>query len=160
MRTSNELRLWTCDDGNAEIDISAATARKAAESYVADGDWGEIAETTYISVYVWPEETDEDDVIDDRELFCIPLFPPAPDCTAANHDWRSPIEILGGCEENPGCFSSGGSTKDVEVCAHAGCGWSRTSDHWAQDRSTGEQGLESVEYEWDDAAADWTPEED
>ena len=39
----------------------------------------------------------------------------------------------------------GGGVVIAEVCVQCGC--KRTTDTWAQDRSTGEQGLTSVGYE-------------
>lgn len=50
-------KTWHCDDGNCEVEIVAKSARDAAQEYVDDGDWGEIAETTWISVHVWRTES-------------------------------------------------------------------------------------------------------
>jgi hypothetical protein len=71
------------------------------------------------------------------------IDPDEPDCTGDGHDWQSP-EMLGGLSENPGVVGHGGGVIVTEVCAH--CGRYRTTDTWAQNRSTGEQGLTSVEY--------------
>jgi hypothetical protein len=80
--------------------------------------------------------------------------PEEPDCSAADHDWCSPIEVVGGIDSNPGVWGHGGGVKITEVCRH--CGGYRITDTWAQRQDTGEQGLESVEYhEADDASLAW-----
>jgi hypothetical protein len=53
--------------------------------------------------------------------------------------------LVGGIEENPGVWGHGGGVVINEACVRCGCG--RTTDTWAQDPSTGRQGLESVAYE-------------
>lgn len=55
------MPTYLCDDGNAEIEITADTAREAAQDYVDGGDWGDAdGTTTYIDVYVQaiPDETE------------------------------------------------------------------------------------------------------
>lgn len=196
------------NDGNAEVEYPDVTSRReAAEAYVADGDWGEIAETTWIDVWAWrsalvldartpdrwwawhdaenggrwsadQEEEGErrcaawvareaDDgpepsvteVEVDREHYTIALDPDEPECIEAEHDWRTPHEIVGGCSENPGVWGHGGGVTIHEICRH--CGLQRHTDTWAQRPDTGEQGLRSVRYEdADDATAAWVAEED
>lgn len=76
------------------------------------------------------------------------IQPPVPKCGAEDgdaHDWQSPYELLGGLRENPGVWGHGGGVIVNEVCMRCGC--KRTTDTWAQDRETGEQGLTSVTYE-------------
>ena len=43
--------------------------------------------------------------------------------SAHKHDWKP----VGGCKENPGIHSSGGSVKHVEACT---CGRRKTTDYW------------------------------
>lgn len=55
------MPTYLCNDGNAEIRISADSAREAAQEYVDGGDWGDAdGTTTYIDVYVdlIPDATD------------------------------------------------------------------------------------------------------
>lgn len=141
------MNKYRCDDGNAEVEIYAETARDAAQEYVDDGDWGEVTGTKWITVYV--QQVDDDgNEIGDRERIKIALEPDEPSCIDSrgdDHDWRSPIELVGGCRENPGVYGHGGGVIITEVCMY--CGTERTVDTWAQDRSDGEQGLESVRYE-------------
>lgn len=72
--------------------------------------------------------------------------PREPDCEDGHkHDWRAPYSVLGGIKENPGVWGHGGGVIVRLVCAH--CGAYKEIDTWAQDISTGEQGLRSVRYE-------------
>ncbi len=79
----------------------------------------------------------------------------APDChDGEEHDWQTPIAIVGGCRENPGCFGSGhGAVKVTACCAH--CGLIRTIDYGATLSSNGQQAT-SISYEEDnEAALEW-----
>ena len=150
---------WVVDDGNAEVRYRyASSGREAAELYVDGGDWGDRSETSWIGVYAWQIgymiDADGDLVILEigREQHTIELPAEEPDCEEGHdHDWRSPHSVLGGLAENPGVSGHGGGVIIREVCAH--CGRYRITDTWAQDRSTGEQGLRSVSYEEADAAS-------
>lgn len=152
---------YCADDGNAEIEIpDAESAEDAAQEYVDGGDWGDRSETSWIRVYVWQTALaldDDGEPIDltiDRDSHTVTLEAEEPDCTEDDHDWQSPIEVVGGIEENPGVWGHGGGVIITEVCAH--CGVYRVTDTWAQDPSTGEQGLESVEYrEADEDSLAW-----
>jgi hypothetical protein len=133
------MTTYKCDDGNAEIEIEADSAEEAAREYVDGGDWGPIESTTWINVYVEDEDGD-------RERVKVALQPEEPACVdGRDHDWDSPHELVGGCESNPGVWGHGGGVIITEACTRCGC--KRTTDTWAQDRETGEQGLESVSYE-------------
>ena len=75
----------------------------------------------------------------------IAIEPIEPDCVdGEDHDWQAPHEIVGGSEDNPGVWGSGGGVLIERVCVHCGC--ARTIDTWAQDPTDGEQGLESTKY--------------
>lgn len=142
------MNCYRCDYGNQAVTIEAATAEEAAREYVETGLWGEVTSTTWINVYV--EEVDEDDELvegGERERIKVALNPDAPECMegeGASHVWRSP-RFLGGCEQNPGVWGHGAGVLIRECCVRCGC--ERETDTWAQDRETGEQGLESVSYE-------------
>lgn len=144
---------FLCTDGNADVYIYAETAREAAQEYVDDGDWGDNDATSWVTVYVTPIDDDGEELEDEREDFTIFIKPDEPDCEGRKeHDWRSPYSVLGGLKENPGVMGNGGGVIIKEVCAH--CGKYRITNTWAQNYETGEQGLESVEYE--DADSDST----
>lgn len=136
------MNTYKCDDGNAEVEITADSAQEAAEEYVSDGDWGEIESTTWINVYV--QETKDGEDVGRRERCKVGLHPKDPSCTQDEHDWQAPHSIVGGLKENPGVHGHGGGVTIAEVCMHCGC--ERVTDTWAQDPETGEQGLESVKY--------------
>ena len=78
--------------------------------------------------------------------------PVPPQCLdgADRHKWTSPIEIVGGIEDNPGVHGKGGGVVIHEVCRR--CGSHRHTDTWATDGETGEEGLLSLSYEEPDAA--------
>ena len=79
----------------------------------------------------------------------IAIDPDEPKCEECEHDWKSPYSVVGGLKENPGVRGNGGGVIITEVCCHCGC--YRITDTWAQNPSTGEQGLESVRYEEPDS---------
>lgn len=133
------MPVYTCTDGNEPIEIEADSAREAAQEYVDGGDWGEVEETFWVTVFTTDEEGYKDRVK-------IQIDPEEPACTVGQeHNWQAPYEILGGLKENPGVWGSGGGVKYTMVCIICGCG--KHVDTWAQDPNDGEQGLDSVSYE-------------
>ena len=141
------MTLYHCDDGNFEEEIEADSPREAARQYVAAGEWGDDLITSWVHVWVWTND-------EDRDRIRVPIEPTEPECTSDDHDWRNPLSVVGGLKENPGVYGHGAGVTITEVCKH--CGWYRITDTWAQDPSTGEQGLESIEYrEPDDQSLEW-----
>lgn len=137
-------REWTLYEGGYEYDTvtadSAKEALEGARDNVDRANYGDSAGTLYIEVEVMCEETGE------KDSATVTLHAGAPDCAdGEEHDWQSPLSLVGGCKENPGVHGSGGGVIITEVCRHCGC--KRVTDTWAQNPSNGEQGLESVEYE-------------
>lgn len=123
----------------------------AAKQYVEDGDWGDRKTTIWVSVHVWREAIDEDgDIVKvDENSHTIAIDPESPEChDGGDHKWCRPHDLVGGCEENPGCWGSGGGVKVHSVCLRCGCGC--LCDSWAQNPETGEQGLDSTEYTEDE----------
>lgn len=46
----------------------------------------------------------------------------APTCTKERHVWIRPYESVGGCRENPGVWSLGGTIiRYRSICKHCGC---------------------------------------
>lgn len=152
---------WTADDGNADVEYpDAESADEAAQEYVSGGDWGGRSETSWVQVYTWrtaitlDEDGDPVTLTLDKKDHTVEIEAEEPECVANEHDWQSPIEVVGGIKENPGVHGHGGGVIITEVCAH--CGMYRVTDTWAQNPSTGEQGLTSVRYEdADDASMEW-----
>lgn len=104
--------------------------------------------TLFINVRVRRVITDNDDSIyeEDEGSDTISLDPSEPECTHADgHNWDSPHNIVGGYIENPGVYGHGGGVTITSVCLRCGC--KRVRDTWAQNPTTGEQGLNSLTYE-------------
>ena len=140
---SDEVQTYTLRDRDgSEEDIEAvdmAAAKVAAREWAEGGDWNEPDGTIWIYVSIVGEAGDEGSI-------SVAVNPKEPRCDGEHdHDWQSPHAIVGGLEENPGVHGHGGGVIITEVCMHCGC--ERVTDTWAQDMSTGEQGLESVAYE-------------
>lgn len=89
--------------------------------------------------------TTVEDIEIGRECHTMAIDPDEPECmNDMEHEWESPHWLVGGVESNPGVWSSGGGVRYEEACLHCGAG--RSTDTWAQDPETGEQGLTSVTY--------------
>ena len=78
---------------------------------------------------------------------------PEPECSEAEHDWRAPHSVVGGLSENPGVWSTGGTTTThVRVCAH--CGMYRDETCHGAQRNPGQ--LDTTEYrQADDASLEY-----
>jgi hypothetical protein len=130
-------------DGESVEIIEASSlddARAQAEAWVRRGDWNSAEETFWVRAHIFDEEGERVDSVH------VAIDPSEPACSGyGDHDWRAPHALVGGLKENPGVHGHGGGVVIAEVCVRCGC--KRTTDTWAQDRSTGEQGLTSVSYE-------------
>ncbi len=136
-------------DTTIEADSYAEALEKAIE-WIQGGEYGD--ESTYVSIWI----TDPDGVEQEEEVLCE-REPEAPDCLDDHeHDWESP-EWLGGCRENPGVWSTGGTgIHSVCVCAH--CGVYR---HWYSESTPGQYPHvpERTKYEpADNASREWISE--
>lgn len=143
LAASDEEREWTLrEEGQEYNTVLASSAEEALETARANVDrsnYSEAEGTIWIDVRVDCEETGESDSC------TVTLDEDEPECSASEHDWQSPHELLGGLEENPGVQGNGGGVIVREVCMHCGC--ERTTNTWAQNPTNGEQGLTSVSYE-------------
>jgi hypothetical protein len=138
---SDEPRGYTFRDDGGQFQFWASNdewALEHAEELLQSGDYGEVTSTFWPSAYVDCEDGSSYSVR-------VTINPDAPECSEVEHDWQSPIELVGGIKENPGVWGHQGGVIVHEVCMNCGCG--KTTDTWAQDRNSGEQGLTSVEYE-------------
>lgn len=140
-----DMKTWHCHDGcGGEIECFGTTAREAAQEYVDECDWPPDLETWWCNVYVrHVDEDGEDDYYDRVKIAVDPEEPPC--LNDEDHDWQSPVEIVGGIRDNPGCYAHGGGVTHSYVCMRCGCG--RTTNSWAQDMQDGTQGLDSIKYE-------------
>lgn len=113
------------------------------------------AEPTAEQLWDWVERVEETswfacEVLDtwtgEKESRSHTAEPPEPGChDGREHRWESPIEIVGGIDENPGVWGHGGGVKIHQVCRW--CGRARHTDTWAHNPGPGEPGLTSVRYE-------------
>lgn len=138
--------LWKVSNTGNVTEIEADTALEAAQEYVGDcspSDWGVTTKTGWVNVTVWREEDGE---VVEQERHKITVDPTEPACERGKeHNWQSPLDIVGGIPQNPGVWAQGGGVTIQAVCLNCGCG--KLTDTWAQDPEDGVQGLESVEYE-------------
>lgn len=138
------MKTYEVTDGyGVSEEIMAGTATDAAQSYVDTGDYHAENETVWVKVYV-QELGEDEEPVGERDWIKIAIDPEEPECTHDEHDWKSPISLVGGLTENPGVFGHEGGVIIHEVCTH--CGTEKITDTWAQDCDDGEQGLDSVEY--------------
>lgn len=148
-------RVWLDDpqrimvsDGQTEEEYDASSAAEAVDEFFDGCLWDRDQPTFWYDVRSWREAiTEAGEIVRiDEATHTRQIDPPEPPCVdGQGHDWRSPHEIVGGIRENPGVWGHGGGVIMHECCVRCGC--RRTTDTWAQRQDTGEQGLESVEYE-------------
>jgi len=130
-------------------------ARAVAEEWVQDGEYGD--KSCYVGVYL-VEVDDDDEEIGEGERFSVLVDRETvePDCDSEEgiHDWQSPYELLGGCQENPGVWGIGGTQiTSKEVCANCGMYKIYTSES-----TPGNYPIEPAYTEYedaDDASLDW-----
>lgn len=138
------LRQWHLVEGGqhyatVEAD-SAEDALEEAKANVTSSNYDMTQGTIWVSVAVRNPVTGED------AHARVAIDPEEPDCVGGHeHDWQSPIELVGGLAENPGVHGHGGGVIITEACLR--CGARKVTDTWAQDPETGEQGLTSVAYD-------------
>lgn len=144
LRASDEARPFElCEEGIWYDTVQASSLEEALQA-ARDGadraNYNDAGGTLWIDVRVRCELTGEE------ESDTVQLDADEPECEdGEEHDWQSPVEIVGGIKENPGVWGHGGGVIIHEVCLRCGC--KRTTDTWAQRPDTGEQGLHSVSYE-------------
>ena len=143
------------DDYGCSSKIEADSALDACRDWVSGGDWGNVKKTVWVSCRATPILDNGEENEAEAEDHTITVDPDEPDCVEGEtHEWVSPVEVVGGLEENPGVFGHGGGV--IIVCVCAKCGRYQRTDTWATNPENGEQGLESVEYRSADSTSlDW-----
>lgn len=149
-------------DSNVQaVEIANATAQSEADYWCSFGEWGDDG----ASVDVWWELTDADDEELDSGFVTVEIEPDhsskiadavgrwdRPDNFCGDdpedHDWTSEGE--GGCDENPGVWSTG-RTSMVFKSHCRKCGLHRTETTTGSQRNPGEH--DTVEYEMLDSDA-------
>ena len=126
-------------------------AIERAKEWVAEGDFGDVNETLWASARVreacplcWGVGKHADDCKRSNEglldrVVRAAVEPLAPPCSGKEgHEWSSDFIV-------PSVRAHGGGIILTECCMHCGC--ARITDTWAQDLSTGKEGLRSTRYE-------------
>jgi hypothetical protein len=136
---------FIANDGDSSWELEAETLEQALEDAVeaVSSEAGSVESTRWYSVTVARYDDDGDEIEGDAQR--VTVNPDEPACEAGEeHEWSSDHDLVGGIEESPGVWGNGGGVIITEGCKKCGC--QKVTDTWAQDRSTGEQGLESVVY--------------
>lgn len=113
------------------------------------GDYDTTTGTVWTTIHARSLDANGDFDEEDDDSRTYAIDPPEPKCALADHDFRSPLSVVGGIDSNPGVYGHGGGIISTEVCSH--CGLYLVTDTWAQNPENGEQGLNSVEYRPADA---------
>lgn len=166
IRDSGNYRVYDHTGGQVTEDIEAESDSDATEQgrdWIEDGEWSEpwdgdedLYETIDLPCEVAPHiyriEVDgsslDEDAMRDEAMDCSGRYErEQPECEAADdgeHDWQAPYHLVGGCRENPGVWSTGGTSFTVtEVCAR--CGIYRTT-HIPGSQRNPDEPLESVRF--------------
>lgn len=141
------------DDGGSREQIQATDmqdAIKQAEDWAREGDWGEDG----ASVDVRIAELDEDGDVIDEDGITVGIEPDHESLIRAatryedscgtdpdDHEWT--YEGEGGCDENPGVWSTGGTSMVFKSHCRK-CGLHRTETSTGSQRNPGEH--DTVEY--------------
>ena len=120
-------------DGNADLEIRAASAEDACRAFVAGGDWGSDSKTTWVTCDATPLDSEGEPLEDETETYTIEIAPTVPDCCGGEHDWTA-FHTRG----------NGGGVICTERCRY--CGRYCITNTWATNPENGKQGLRSVEY--------------
>ncbi len=142
-------RIW--DDGcSITITADETEIREACQEWCEGGTWPDgpvVIDVRYQSMYL--DHDGEECEGDDAGSVDVEVgendAPPETACGTEDddHDWQSP-GFLGGCSENPGVWSNGGTTMTFEtVCA--ACGIYRTEIAYGSQRNPGQ--ADTVTYE-------------
>lgn len=137
-----EYTLEMRDDGGSEetIDLAAndpAAIKEECEEWVSRGEWGTDGATIDVRWYLYADGQEiatghhEVEIEPDHEA----LIRAAGGDTDCDHDWTSEGE--GGCRENPGCWSNGGTAMTFRAHCRK-CGLERTDHHTGSQRNPGE----------------------
>lgn len=140
------MRRYRISSDNVSEIIDAqdrSEAEDIASDWIKDGDWG----GGKYRVCVALQEVDElQEDIGDHWAIDVEVGddPEPPECREDHeHEWVSPVEVVGGIESNPGVWSCGGTTLVFkQVCRH--CGAYRKETSYGSQRNPGQ--CDTVEY--------------
>lgn len=120
------------------------TAVKLAEEtlteWVKEGDYGingAVVRASWVLVSEEGEELDHDELMVDLDPDHDALIREADGDADCAHEWKSTYTVEGGCRENPGVWSTGGTRMVYKShCIH--CGLQRTDRRPGSQRNPGE----------------------
>jgi len=156
------MKIYLCLDGvrdSIELpdNYDAQDIKESVSEWVEEGEWGD--EGGSITVYYGFDEDCEDSVTveiePNHEALIRAVMPRHTTFVGPcgldpeSHEWVSTIEVDGGCKENPGVFSGGG-TKMVYKSHCFDCGLKRTRIDLGFQKNPGEH--DTVEYSFEDEA--------
>lgn len=151
----SEDKTYWVTDGEGDILKIHGTPQEVAQEYVDGGSWGESDKTQWVDIHVYDAEPgigDFDYHENCVDTITVAIEPDEPACEhPAGHIYATPHSLVGGCKENPGVQGSGGGAKGTCICML--CGLVQHWDNWAQRPDTGEQGLDSTEYDKETAGS-------
>lgn len=145
-RTHAKLRLMTYQlrrEGASQniIADSLEDAMTAARDWAAAGSKAESSTAWAHAILVATDDYGKQKTY----RITATIDPKEPQCLdGEDHDWQSPIRLVGGIKANPGVFGHGGGVIIARVCMRCGCG--KLTDTWAQDPGTRRLGLTAVTY--------------
>lgn len=140
-----KLRVWY--DGYSEtFDVEEDDDfSEIAKNWMEEGDWGN---DNYRISYSWEVKDEEDDIIEEGSGEIEGSIEEPPCNEKSEHEWTSEFE--GGCSENSGCWSLGGTTMlFVSHCKN--CGMEKKETTLGLQYNPGE--CDTVEYS--DPDPDW-----
>lgn len=135
-------------------EAAMAWAIQAARDWAAGGEWG--ADGALVSVGLtledadseWDEECVEVAIEPDHATLIARAVPSGAECCGTDpddHEWTASVDVEGGLRENPGVWSTGGTSLVIRThCAH--CGLRRREQLTGAQRNPGEH--DTVSYSW------------
>lgn len=137
----------------ADLAAAEEMAAEMADEFVRDGEWGNDGASVGVRWAITQADEDGDEVELASDGLTVEIEPDHdslirkaggdPDC---DHEWTSEGE--GGCDENPGVWSHGGTS--MSFASHCRtCGLHRVEHHCGSQRNPGEH--DTVEYSMPDA---------
>ena len=100
-----------------------ATARREAEEILRGGEWGQgAADFTGCTVEAEILDANSNDRFRDLAHVAVDILPPEPSCAGRRgHEWVATVKIDGGCSDNPGVMSLGGTAMEFRThCERCG----------------------------------------
>lgn len=130
--TAEEIKAVQREFPGSHVDLDGDLIIAYGEIEIDDGSWScEI-------------EADHEALI----RAAVPRYAESCGDSPDDHDWESTVEIEGGCRENPGVWSLGGTA--MRFAAHCtACGLRRVEHVTGSQRNPGEH--DTTEYSWDES---------